>query len=337
MLPTPHISVILGNLQYDSHIAAMQVSRAILPAINQARLLFPKAAAIEASPNDAAQVTIDAGEGPTVVLTGSVQGVEHRPSQTIVTLTDGGYELSRYRPGVTFEQQNSANIAEALASDLNISVGETAVDLTIPLYAAHQRRTAAEHIAYRASLSDGYAMLNGENALMMKNWSEGPADIAIKYGRDLADFRFSRQRPLPAAATIGNGPAGSADAPEAMRPDSSQLPESIPEPGPDVIWKPQLLLRTPSAVQTAQNGLSRERNQRAGEAVMAGLLRPEFEPGIKLEIQDIPASGVGDAWVLTHVVHEIAQHAFAHTHMHAHEAAGAGGLLDTLIGAVGGL
>lgn len=142
---------------------------------------------------------------------------------------------------------------------------------------------------------------------------------------------------MPAIAPIGNGPAGSADAPEALRPDTAHLPESIPEPGQDVIWKPQLFLRTPSAVQTAQSGLSRERNQRSGEADLVGLLRPDFEPGLTLEIQDIPATDVATHWVLTHVTHEIAPRYSARTIMHARESAGSDSLLDSLTGAAGAL
>ena len=338
MLPTPEISVILGNLKYDSHVAALQVSRNMLPAANQARILFPAEVAIESAPDDTAEVSLNAGDGSVAVLTGIVQSIERGPYHTVVNLTDGGHELGRYRPAATFEKQNAARIAKTLASDLNIAVGGASIDLSLPMYAAHQKRTAAEHIAYLARLSDGFALIDGKGALQIKNWSDGPADAAIKYGRDLIDFSFIKNRSLPSLVPIGNGPSGSVDAPEALRQDSTPLPESMPEPGQDVVWQPQLVLRTPAAVQTAQSGVSRERNQRIGDAHLVTLLRPDFEPGMTLEIQDIPSGDVGSNWVLTHLVHEVAQRSYQRTVMQAREAAGAGSsLLGSLLSAVGGL
>jgi len=338
MLPTPEISVILGNLKYDSHVAAIQVFRHMLPAANRARILFPAKVAIESAPDDHAEVTLNAGDGAVAVMTGMVQSIERGPYHTVVNLTDGGHELGRYRPAATFEKQNAANVARTLASDLNIAIGDDAIDLSLPLYAAHQKRTAAEHIAYLAKLSDGFALIDGKGALQIKNWSDGPADAAIKYGRDLIDFSFIKNRSLPSVAPVGNGPSGSVDAPEALRQDSRPLPESIPEPGQDVVWQPHLVLRTPAAVQTAQSGVSRERNQRMGDARLVALLRPDFEPGMTLEIQDIPSGDVGSNWVVTHLVHEVAQRSFSRTVMQAREAAGAGSsLLGSLLSAAGGL
>ena len=338
MLPTPEISVILGNLKYDSHVAAMQVTRTMLPAANQARILFPAGVPIESAPDDNAEVSLNAGDGPVTVLTGIIQSIERGVYQTVVNLADGGHELGRYRPAATFEKQNAANIAQTLASDLNIAVDDAGIDLSIPMFAAHQKRTAAEHIAYLARLSDGYALINGDGALQVKNWSDGPADAAIKYGRDLIDFSFVKNRSMPSVAPVGNGPSGSVDAPEALRPDSTTLPESIPEPGQSVVWQPQLMLRTPAAIQTAQSGLSRELNQRISDARLVTLLRPDFEPGITLEIQDIPAGDIGTDWVVMNAVHEVAQRSYSRTVMQAREAAGAGSsLLGSLLSAAGGL
>ncbi|MCP4624976.1 MAG: hypothetical protein GY850_15835 [bacterium] len=338
MLPTPEISVILGNFKYDSHVAALQVTRTMLPAANQARILFPAEVSIESAPDDNAEISLNAGDGLVTVLTGIVQSIERGVYQTVVNLTDGGHELGRYRPAATFEKQNAANIARTLASDLNIAVDDAGIDLSIPMFAAHQKRTAAEHIAYLARLSDGFALIDGEGALRVKNWSDGPADAAIKYGRDLIDYSFVKNRSMPSVAPVGNGPSGSADAPEALRPDSTTLPESIPEPGQSVVWQPQLMLRTPAAVQTAQSGLSRELNQRIGNARLVTLLRPDFEPGLTLEVQDIPAGDVSTNWVVMHMVHEVAQRSYSRTVMQAREAAGAGSsLLGSLLSAAGGL
>jgi len=337
MLPTPEISVILGNLQYDSHVFAAQVTRAMLPAPNTARLMFPAAVSIEVVPGDNAQLTVTAGDNATVVLTGKVHTIEHRPHHTVVTLTDGTYDLCQYRPSATFEKQNAMTIAQTLAADVQLQVGTVAIDLNLPQYAAHQKRTAAEHIAELARFSDGFALVDGDGKLQVNNWSDGPADAAIKYGRDLMDFSFTQHHPLGAVALIGNGPSGSADAPNALRHDTGQLPESVAAPGKGVKWQAHPILRTPSAVQTAQSGITRERNQRVGQALLVGLLRPDFVPGMKLEIQGVPAPNVGSTWVLTQVQHELVHGSYAKTTLHAREDARAEDLLGSVLGAVGGL
>ena len=322
-------------MRYDTQVSALQVTCSLLPAVNTARVLFPAAVTINAAPADEAEVSIDAGDGAVKVLSGLIQSVEHRPFDTTVVISDGSYALSNYRPNATFEKQNAANIAQTLASDIDVGVANTDIDLSIPQYAAHQKRSAAEHIAILAKLSDGFAMINADGELSVKNWPEGPADAAIKYGRDLIDFNFSRHQSTHSVAPIGNGPSGSIDGPDALRLATSQLPESVPDPGQNLVWQPQLMLRTPAAVQTAQSGLARERNQRAGQAQFINLLRPDFTPGMTLEIQDIPNVNVADKWIITQVTHEIAQGSHARTIMKAHETAGTGGLLDSLAGALG--
>jgi len=337
MLATAKISVTLGNLRYDSQVSALQVICSLLPAVNTASVLFPGAVNISAAPEAQAEVSIDAGNGAVKVLSGVIQSIEHRPFDTTVVISDSSYALSNYRPNATFEKQNAANIVQTLASDIDVAVANADIDLSIPQYAAHQKRTAAEHIATLAKLSDGFAMINADGELSVKNWPEGSADAAIQYGRDLIDFNFTRHQSTHSVAPIGNGPSGSIDAPDVMRLATSQLPESVPDPGQDVVWQPQLMLRTPAAVQTAQSGLARERNQRAGQAQLVNLLRPDFTPGMTLAIQGIPNSAIADRWILTHVTHEIAPGSHARTIMKARESADAGGLLDALAGALGAL
>ena len=335
MLNTAHITATLGNLQYQSHIFAAQIFRALLPATNTARLLFPSVVNIEASPGDTASIELQYNENTANVISGEVRSVERRPRHTIVILSDGSFALNRYRPGSTFEQQNAKNVAQALASDVGLSVGNVSVDLSLPQYAAHQKRTAAEHIAKLAELSDGFAYIDGDGKLQISTWSEGPADAAIRYGRDLIDYSFTKQQNRSAVSPIGNGPSGSADAPDAMRYGTGSLPESVADPGADNIWSAQHMLRTPSAVQTAQTGMNRVRSQRNGQALLTTLMRPDFFPGMKLEIQDVPQTD--ERWIITHITHEIAQHSHAKTYLRARQDATGDSLLGAALGAIGGL
>ncbi len=335
MLATPLIQVTLGNLRYDSHVFAAQISRALLPATNNARLMFPAVVDIEAEPGDAAELLLGAGDSSEVVLTGTVTRIERHPNHTLVVLSDGSYALNQYRPGSTFERQNCASIAKALAAAVQLAVGSVSIDLSVPQFAAHQKRTAAEHIARLAELSDGYAYIDGAGRLQVVAWSDGPADAAIKYGRDLFDYSFAKQPNRSAVAPVGNGPSGSADAPDALRPGAGSLPESLPDPGADNIWQAQPMLRTPAAVQTAHKGINRVRSQSSGQARLVGLLRPDFYPGIKLEIQDVPS--VSGNWIVTQLTHEIVHASYARTTMRAREAVAADSLFGALVGALGGV
>lgn len=338
MLATPSISVTLGNFRYDSHVTELQIVRQLLPGVNRARVSFPRQVTVDTEPDDQAVIAIDAGDGEKTVLTGTVQFIERRPYVTIVHCSDGSHELSRYRPCATFERQNVGAIARSFAGDIGLQSGQMGLDLGLPMYAAHQKRTAAEHIAFLAKLSDGFAVVDGEGKLALKEWAEGPADAALLYGRDLLDFQISRGRNLPSIAAVGNGPAGSAEAPEALVQADSQLPQSAPAPGNNLQWQFQSILRTPSAVQTAQSGLSRESNQKKSQANLTVLLHPGLEPGMKLELQQLPYDELGMDWLLFQVIHEFSSGAGSKTLLKVREAASGGSsLLGSLASAAGGL
>lgn len=335
MLTTPLVQIILGNWRYESHVFAAQISRALLPATNNARLMFPAVVDIEAKPGEAAELLLGSGDSFETVLTGTVTSIERHPKHTLVVLSDGSYLLNQYRPGSTFERQNGSSIAEALAAAVQLAVGNISIDLSVPQFAAHQKRTAAEHIARLAELSDGYAYVDGAGRLNVQAWSDGPADAAIKYGRDLFDYSFAKQPNRSAIAPVGNGPSGSADSPDVLRPGAGSLPESLPDPGADNIWQAQPMLRTPAAVQTAHNGINRIRSQNSGQARLVGLLRADFYPGIKLEIQDVPA--VSGNWIVTRLTHDIVHASYARTTMRAREEVAADSLFGALAGALGGV
>lgn len=335
MIAAPEISVTLANLRYDSHVFAAQVSQALLPASNSARLLFPARVNIEAAPGDDASMTLTSGEYSETVITGSVKSVERRPHHTIVVLCDGSAALAKLRPANTFARQTSDGIVNSLAQLANIQVATNNIQLNLPQFAAHQKRTAAEHIAKLAEFSDGFAFVDGLGQLKVNTWSEGPADAAIKYGRDIFDYRFTQQQNPTAVSAIGNGAAGSSEDPEALRQATGSLPESAPAPGLDNIWLAEAILRTPAAQQLAQTGINRGRNQRAQQGSLLCHLRPDFFPGIKLEIQDI--NNVSGNWIVQTIVHEIAEGAFAHSRLQVRADASGESLLGSLLDAVGGL
>src|SRR5262249_12452141 len=106
----PAVKVTLGNLAYDTHLADVAVTLALLPGVNRARATLPSSVALSARPGDPGVAELNGGEGAKTVLTGKIEQIA-RSFQTItVTIADGGAALSRFRPAKTYEQQNAKDI-----------------------------------------------------------------------------------------------------------------------------------------------------------------------------------------------------------------------------------
>ena len=128
---------------------------------------------------------------------------------------------------------------------------------------------------------------------------DGQPDLALRHGREVVTYEV-RAFPGPAVRrlAIGHGPAGSAGAPEALRPTVGALPGDAPRPGPQAVWTPMPLARTPKAANTASQALERlagatgaEQGPAQGfEGAESGLLQPDRLEPRSLEVS--PGVGV---------------------------------------------
>jgi hypothetical protein len=301
----PKASIVLGSEQFDTHAVRVTAQLAPLPGIGSFRAVFPALTQISASAGDDASLDLDGGEGNERVLTGTVRVVRRGIRQTEVIVADASFALAELRPATTYRNRSADDVIKALASDAGITV-DSDVGLPMAAYVADQRRTAAQHIALLASLGGAVARVNGDGELEVNRPVAAMPDVAMKYGREIIACDISTGA-APAAKRIhtGSGPAGSAMAPNALRPTNEPLPSGASDPGSGAIWMPFAILRTPTAASTAGAAADVAAASAATRIRASAFLIPALRPGLVVDVQDLPGAMSGGPWMLTRVTHTL--------------------------------
>jgi len=324
-----------GNQRFDAHVTALRISLGCLPQVGRCEAALPAAVRPTAEAGDGAQLELDAGAGAVTVIRGVVASVAHTVHATVVVIADAGFRLGRLRPAATYVQQRARDMIRALASDAGVEVAELDLDLDLPAYAAHARRTAAEHVAELAALAGAVATVGGDGRLRVAGPAARP-DLALRYGRELLDFAVDTgARPAARRALVGSGPAGAADATDSLRPSLEPLSGGRSAPGPSVRWTPTPALRTPGAVSRASDAADRRAAGASQRLRARCALLPAVRPGRVLGIQDLPGAGGAGPWLIEDVVHRLAR-GVAETRIEASSLA-VPSPLSQLAGAIGGL
>jgi hypothetical protein len=336
----PRASVTLGNERFDTHVLRLEATLTVLPGVSSFRASFPFSAAIGAAPGDDAALELDGGEGSELVLTGTIRAIRRGVRQTDVIVADPGAALAELRPATTYRNQDANAVIRALASDAGVTVATSEVDLPMAAYVAHQRRTAAEHIAELAALLGAYGRMNADGELEVNRPLGLLADAALRYGRELLAYDPS-ESPAPSAQRFrtGSGPAGSALAPDALRPTKEPLPAGAAEPGADAVWTPAAVLRTPGAAATASVATDMAAAASATRIRATAYLLPKLRPGKVVEVQDLPDGVPAGAWLLTRVTHVLDVRNGGRTHFEGESASAFSieKLLSAALSALGGL
>jgi hypothetical protein len=271
-------------------------------------------------------------------MTGKVRSFRRGVHAIEVTVGDASVDLARLRPGVTYEKQSAKDVIRALAGSAAVAIDTVDLDLPLAAYIAHQNRTAAEHIAYLARLGGGIATVNGDGKLHVMSWPESQPEQALRYGRELLTYDV-REHPGPAVQhiAIGHGPAGAADAPDALRPSLAPLPSDAPAIGSEAVWQPAAILRTPKAATTAANAANVIVNAAAKRVRAKCFLLPQLRPGTVIEVQDLPSHLSQGPSLITRVTHRFTPGSGGVTIFEGVSTASGGlsGLLALGLGAVG--
>jgi len=336
----PALSLTLGSLRYDTHASCASICLALLPRGSSAEVALPSNVRFEASTGDKAVVSLDGGEGTQTVLTGKVHSVRREFEFIRVTVTDAG-DLAGYRPSATLEGQDAQAVVSKLAQDVSMKTGDVDIDLDLALYVAHPGRTAAEHIAKLAELAGGIAYSDGDGSLNAKQKPSGPADSALKYGREVMSYQTRSADALsPRRFAMGFGPAGSGGASDALRPSVDAIPGSAADGGAGVWRVPTPLLRVPSAATTASGALQGMATAQSERVTAHCFLLPALRPGNVIEVQELPQGLSTSSWLVTRVQHSF-ERGFGTTRFWGETAAAGssllGGLLGAAAGAAGGL
>jgi hypothetical protein len=338
MTLTPTISLTLGQQQYTSHATGLVVSLGLLPAVNSFRVNLPAATPIDAVPGDPATLSLDGGEGDETVLTGKLRMMRRSIAATEVMGADGGADLAAVRPAATYRQQAGRDVIQALASDAGVDTADIDLDLPMAAYVADQSSTAGEHIADLSRLAGAKASMNSDGALVVGGPPSGPPDLALLYGREIIEYRMRENAPPRATrVAIGNGPAGSADAPDALQPSKTVVPSDAPEPGMDTVWRPRPILRTASAANAASGAYADAAAATTKTLHCRCFLLPRLRPGMVIEVQSLPDRLAGGPWQVTRVSHRVVADAPGSTTFDANDTAGGGGLLAAGLSALAAL
>jgi hypothetical protein len=333
MILKPSSSVTLGNLRYDSHAVAMEISLGLLPRGGSVDIRLPASTRFEAAAGDDAQLDIDGGEGSARVLTGRVREVVRSPITTIARLYDAGGVLGESRPSATYENQSGGDIVRRLASDVAVSTGRIDLDLDLPAYVAHPRRTAAEHVAELCRLGGSLARITAEGELEIIRRPAGPPEKALRYGREFTAYRtFSSPAVNASRFAMGFGPSGSAATPTALQHTKGALPASASPGGSGVLREAAPMLRTASAADNASKALQEAAAAHTERLQARCFLLPELRPGQVVDVQSLPAGLSGGPWLITRVTHRLAPARGGETILDAHSA-DTDSLLGELLGA----
>jgi hypothetical protein len=325
----------VGNQRFDSHVTALRITLGCLPQVGCCEATLPAAVRPGAEAGDGAMIELDAGDGAVAVVRGVLATLGRTVHATVVVIADAGQRLGRLRPTATYVRQSGRDVIRSLASDAGVEVAELDVDLDLPAYAAHARRAAAEHVAELAALAGAVAAVDADGRLRVVETASRP-ELALRHGRELLDFSVDAGSP-PAArrAIVGSGPAGAADAPDALRPSLEPLAGGRAVAGVATRWSPAPVLRTPRAVSRAADAAERRAAGGSRRLRARCSLLPAVRPGRVLGIQDLPAAGGEGPWLIERVVHRIAN-GHAETRFEATSLAVAS-RFEQLAGAIGGL
>lgn len=303
----PAVTARIGDLEYTGHVVSADVELGLLPAVDRAVLVLPRAVEVSAAPGDPARLELTGADGAETVLTGTVHSVAHGLQTTRVVLAGPATLLGAHRPADAYSGQDAAAVVRALASDVNIDLGTVTLTAQLPAYIAHQGRTAAEHVAALARLEGALAAFDADGTL---NIGVPPpvAQRALKYGRELLQFATAKLPQPTARVPVGLGGAGSASAPGALRASRSVVPASV-----SGVRVSTPLLRVAAAASAAQQGAEAAATRAATSMTAYCILVPALRPGQAVEVQELPGAQSSGPFTLTRVRHRITPHGAART------------------------
>lgn len=325
----------IGSLRYDTHVTNARVSLGLAPRPGSARLCVPPQVRVDAVPGDDASVLLHGEHADVETIGGTVVSVDRSLDHTTVVVTDALGRLAMLRPGTTFEQQSAGAIITAFADEAGIPTGAIDADTELLTYVADQYRTALEHTARLASWAGSTASGSPDGGLVVAPLPTGPAERALRYGREIATLRIRRRGVAVDGVWAGSGPAGNVSAPDAHLQTTTVVPDGAPGPDARTMRLPAHALRTPAAATDATTAAAKHNSGLQLHATC--WLQPEIRPGMSIEIADAPQPDSIGPWFVTAVTHDLGPGPRGITRLRAHQLGDGGGLLAALLGAVGGL
>jgi phage protein D len=327
---------------WREHLLALRLRRVLAPEADLLQLLIaatPTAPAANLA--DQGTVSLSGSDGTdTPVFTGKIDGIHERASGTrLLTASNGSRDLAQARLNRSFEQQDTGQIIEALASEVGLSSNTPGDVPTLPRFVVDDRASLYAHIAGLAALSGYLARIDADGGVAVKNpASAGDPAARLAYGIDVLDFQLSeRSAQIASVQVTGEGAAGDqgSDAWYWLRKDPASNQSTAGNGAP---------LRSVStgAVRSADAAaaLAGAKLRRASEAATRGWLliagAPQIGPGDNVELSAMPQSALNGSYRVDEIVHEFDARRGFRSRLRVVNA-GAGNAAGGLAGLIGGL
>ena len=244
----------------------------------------------------------------------------------------------RSAPAARSSSRARAPSIDALAREAGVDAGTIDLDVDLACYVADQGRTAWEHVSTLAGWAGALASTTADGSVEVTPFPSAPADLALRYGREIAELGVSAGSPAARGRLVGNGPPATRSDPDARTQSIATLPDGAP--GPDAQTPPR---RSPRAAdarcrQHRQSGARAATTGRRG-CVAACWLVPGLRAGTTVEIADAPTRGASRAVAAHPGRAPVGPGPAGRTTFDAIGLASSGGsgLLGEFAGAVGGL
>jgi hypothetical protein len=304
----PAYELTIGSRRWTEQVLDIDVRLHAAPIPDVVTARFPVNADLGASAGDRVVLRLDGGDGAREVFTGELDALAGHLDGTTVVAIDAGGILARYRPAVTLEQATAATVIRALCDDAGVSAGTVDDGVRFAYYAAEPTRTAWEHVARVSGWGGAVAMVDADGRVTTVVPGGGPAEIALRHGRDvIALERIAARRRVEAWVVAGEAGVGSADDPDALRPTTDFFGGSRPDgPGTDSAWTFAPALRTAGAARTFADARLARGDAANHRWRLESLLRPELRVGALVAIDDLPDRLPGGTFVVGSVHHVLA-------------------------------
>jgi hypothetical protein len=198
--------------------------------------------------------------------------------------------MARVRPAVTYEQITAGKVIRNLAGEAGVSIGSVEDGSDLTFYVADPSRTAWEHVARLSAWGGALARISRDNRIESNPINATQADLALLHGRELLWMQADRFDSTVEGWTVaGEGGAGSASAPEALRSSTDFFAGNRPQgPGSRQRWKFDPALRTAQAAGTAGAALKRQYDSSRDSGRIRAFLQPKLRCGTVFEVQKLP-------------------------------------------------
>jgi len=305
----PAYSLTVGTQRWTEQLLELDIRLEAAPMLDVVSIRMPARAPVSAGVGDAVALAVDGGEGSVDVFTGKVDSIRHELDGIRIAAMNGGADLARYRPAVTYEKVTVATVIGNLCGDVNVDVADLETGPVLAFFAADPSRSALDHVARVAAWAGALARMSADNRLQATVLNATSPGIALRYGREITATRQGRAASwLDAVVIAGEGGAGDASDPAALRPTTDFFAGNRPAgPSSRALWLFEPALRTPAAARTA--GAALERRYRSSR-IRAGLrtyLLPALRPGAVVQIQGLPDGLDGGPFWVDRVHHRLSR------------------------------